>query len=59
MISKREVASMNQLFLILVILAATLFGTTAEKLWSLKMVGKNIDPLVAIGDVDQDGIIWI
>ena len=35
----------------------TLFGNEAEKLWSLKMAGKNIDASVAIGDVDRDGLM--
>jgi len=41
--------------LILLLFSITGFANTAEKLWSLKMAGKNIDASVAIGDVDRDG----
>ena len=55
MISKRKFVSIKLKFLLLILFATTLFGNEAEKLWSLKMAGKNIDASAAIGDVDRDG----
>lgn len=53
--SKRKIVSINQMLLLLILFATTLFGNQVEKLWSLKMAGKNIDASAAIGDVDRDG----
>ena len=42
--------------LLLVFSAETLFAQKGEKLWSLKIPGKNIDASAAVGDVDRDGL---
>lgn len=46
---------LNQFLLMLILFSTTLFASKGEKLWSLKMAGRNIDASAAIGDVDRDG----
>ena len=59
MISKIKIVSIKHTLLVLILFATTIFGNKAEKLWSLKMAGKNIDASTAIGDVDRDGYLDI
>ncbi len=53
--SQKIIILINQILIMLILLTATLFANKGEKLWSLKMAGRNIDASAAIGDVDRDG----
>ena len=53
--SYKIIVLINRSLLISVFLTSALFASNGQKLWSLKMAGRNIDASAAIGDVDRDG----
>lgn len=53
--SDKIIILVKKSLLLLILLTAILFANKGEKLWSLKMAGRNIDASAAIGDVDRDG----